>query len=312
MSDLLDLSRTDAQTFVRTAGTDNAKLADAAGLFIARKLRERSFARQIQTPKPVHARELTRSAQGHDQLVFIDEKEVNVGPAYAINMKAWGQGQYISVERYEIPIYEITTDEYSKRELELLAIQQPVTKILEENLVRQIEETEDSIWLAASDDAAANSGNLVSFSTGAGGNLTKGALNVGMNLIEKHRLLCKTVLLSKITYNSLFLLSYQELGNLVGEVTVEGYTYYNFGGLKIITSIKDEMFRHPTLTLASGEPARMVYFYAEEKALGRFLVLDTTKFGVRRVYNLISCMGWEAIGMAIANTNAVARVTLID
>ena len=308
-----DLNRTDAETFIRSAqGPDNVKLADAAGLFIARKLRERSFARQVLTPKPVTARELKPSTNNHDQLVFIDEKEINVGPAYAINFKAWANGKYISIERYEIPIFEISTDEWSKREIELLAIQQPVTKILEENLVRQIEETEDGFFLAAADSAASIAGNVVSYSTGAGGALTKGAIKVGMNLIERNRLLCRTVLMSKLTYNDFYTMTYQDIGNLAEEVTVEGYKYYNVGGLKMIVSIKDDLFLHPSLLLASGDKAHMVYFFAEEKALGRFLVLDTTKFGVRRIYSLLNCMAWEAIGMAIANAPACARVTLID
>jgi hypothetical protein len=308
-----DLNRTDAETFIRSAqGPDSVKLADAAGLFIARKLRERSFARQVLTPKPVTARELRPSPQNHDQLVFIDEKEINVGPAYAINFKAWANGKYISVERYEIPIFEISTDEWSKREIELLAIQQPVTKILEENLVRQIEETEDGFFLAAADSAAGVSGNIVSYSTGAGGSLTKGAIKIGMNLIERNQLICRTVLMSKLTYNDFYTMTYQDIGNLAEEVTVEGYKYYNVGGLKMIVSIKDSLFLHPSLVLASGDKAHMVYFFAEEKALGRFLVLDTTKFGVRRIYSLLSCMAWEAIGMAIANAPAVSRVTLID
>jgi hypothetical protein len=108
-------------------------------------------------------------------------------------------------------------------------------------------------------------------------------------------------------------MTYQDLGSdLLKEVTVEGYRYYNFLGLKLIVSIKDNLFQHPSQTLANGDKARMVYFFAEEKALGRFLVLDATKFGVRRVFNSLEWMAWEFIGIGLGNTNAVARVTLLD
>jgi hypothetical protein len=309
----LDLFKTDTETFVKEiSGPDNQKVAEAAGLFIAQKLRERAFSRQIITPRQVTRYDLQVS-EYHDQLVMVDEKEVNVSPAKAINFKAEPDGRYITTPRYTIPIFEIGSEIYSKKEIEFLATVQPLTKLIEENTVREIEEVEDSYFLQYTDAAAATAGNLVSYSTGAGGALTKGALKAGMNLIDSKRLLAKTVLMSKVTFNDFLTMTFQDLGsNLLNEVTVEGYTYYQFGGLKLIVSIKDELFRHPTLTLASGDAARMVYFFAEEKALGRFLVLDQCKFGVRRVFNLVEFCAWEYIGMAIANTYAVARVTLID
>src|ERR1019366_5383774 len=72
----LDLFKADTETFVKELGGPNqAKMADAAGLFIALKLRERSFAMQVITPRQVTRYDLQVSVD-HDQLVFIDEKEV--------------------------------------------------------------------------------------------------------------------------------------------------------------------------------------------------------------------------------------------
>jgi hypothetical protein len=309
----LDLFKADSETFVREiSGPNSTKVAEAAGLFIAQKLRERSFARQIITPRQVTRYDLQVSV-AHDQLVFIDEKEVPTAPAKAINFKAEPDGNYITTPRYEIDIFEIASDLYAKKEIELLASTQPVVKILEENTVREIEETEDGYFLQYSDAAAATSGNLITYSTGAGGTLTKGALKAGKNLIDSKRLLARTVLLSLVTFNDFLTMTYQDLGSdLLKEVTVEGYRYYNFGGLKLIVSIKDSLFQHPTLILASGDHARMVYFFAEEKALGRFLVLDSTKFGVRKVFTTIEWQAWEYIGIGIGNANGIARVTLLD
>jgi hypothetical protein len=115
----LDLFKQDCETFIREcAGPNNAKVSEAAGLFIAQKLRERSFARQIITPRIVSRMDL-QVATDHDQLVFIDEKEVNVGPAKAINFKAEPDGNYVTTPRYQIPIFEIASDIYAKKEIEL-------------------------------------------------------------------------------------------------------------------------------------------------------------------------------------------------
>lgn len=309
----LDLFKADTETFIKElGGPQEQKVSEAAGLFIAQKLRERSFARQIISPRQVTRYDLQVSTD-HDQLVFIDEKEVDVSPAKAINFRAEPDGKYIETPRYEIPIFEIASDIYSKKEVELLASTQPVTKVIEENVVREIEEVEDSYFLQYADAAAAAASNLVSYSTGAGGTLTKGALKALINLIDSKRLLCKTVLMSKVTFNDFLTMTYQDLGSdLLKEITVEGYRYYNFGGMKLIVSIKDELFQHPTATLASTQKARMIYGFAEEKALGRFLVLDRTKFGVRKIFTTIEFMGWEYIGIGFGNNSAIARVTLLD
>ena len=309
----LDIFKADTETFIKELGGPNqSKVAEAAGLFIAQKLRERSFARQVLTPRQITRYDVQVSTE-HDQLIFIDEKEVNVSPAKAINFKAEPDAKYITTPRYAIPIFEIASDLYAKKEIELLASTQPVTKVIEENVVREIEEVEDSYFLQYADAAAAQAGNLITFATGAGGALTKGALKAGMNQIDSRRLLARTVLLSKVTFNDFITMTFQDLGSdLLKEVTVEGYKYYNFGGLKLIVSIKDELFLHPTLVLASGDRARMIYFFADEKALGRFLVLDQTKFGVRKVFNTIEFMGWEYIGIGFGNNVSIARVTLLD
>ena len=309
----LDLFKADTDVFIRElGGPDQHKIAEAAGMFIAEKLRERSFARQVLTPRQVTRYDLQVS-ENHDQLIFIDEKEVDVGPAKAINFKAEPDGNYITTPRYSIPIFEIASDIYAKKEIELLASTQPVTRVIEENIVREIEEVEDTFFLQYSDAAAAEAGNLITYATGAGGALTKGALKAGMNLVDSKRLIARTILMAKVTFNDFITMTYQDLGSdLLKEITVEGYKYYNFGGLKLLVSIKDELFRHPTEVLASGDAARMVYFYADEKALGRFLVLDQSKFGVRKVFNTIEFQGWEYVGIGFGNSNGIARVTLLD
>jgi hypothetical protein len=299
----LDMFKNDTTAFVKELnGPNQQKVAEAAGLFIAEKLRERSFARQILTPRTVTRYDLKNSVY-NDQLVFIDEKEVNVGPATAINFKAEPDNQYITTPRYEIPIFEISSDLFSKKEIELLASTQPVTKVIEENVVREIEATEDSFFLQYSDAAATASGNTLTVN-GTAQKLTKTATKSLINLIESKRLRCSTILMPVTTFNDILEYDFQDLGSdLLKEVTVDGYKYYNWAGRKLIVSIKTDMFVD-----GSGNPT--IYGFADEKALGRFLVLDSTKFGVRKVFQTIEFQGWEYIGIGIGNNNSIARVSL--
>lgn len=311
----LDIFKNDNAAFVKEIGGPNAaKVAEAAGLYIAEKLRERSFARQILTPRVVTRYDLKNSEE-HDQLVFIDEKEINVGPAKAISFKAEPDGKYITTPRYQIPIFEISSDLYAKKEIELLASTQPVTKVLEEVVVREIEEVEDGFFLKYAAAAAANAGNDVVVNQGAavGTRLTKTATKTLINLIETKRLRCSTILMSVSMFNDILDMEWEQLGSdLLKEVTVDGYKYYNWAGRKLIVSIKEELFKSTTVAPngGPGSGAPQIYAFAEEKALGRFLVLDSTKFGVRKVFNVIEMMGWEYIGIGIGNDKACARITI--
>jgi hypothetical protein len=299
----LDMFKNDTTAFVKELnGPNQQKVAEAAGLFIAQLLRERSFARQILTPRTVTRYDLKNSIY-NDQLVFIDEKEVNVSPAQAINFKAEPDNVYITTPRYEIPIFEISSDLFSKKEIELLASTQPVTKVIEENVVREIEATEDSFFLQYADAAATAAGNTLTVN-GTAQKLTKTATKSLINLIESKRLRCSTILMPVTTFNDILEYDFQDLGSdLLKEVTVDGYKYYNWAGRKLIVSIKTDMFVD-----GSGNPT--IYGFADEKALGRFLVLDSTKFGVRKVFQTIEFCAWEYIGIGLGNNSAVARVSL--
>lgn len=308
-----DIFQADAESYVHEATNgDTVKVADKTGIYIADKLRERAFSRQILTPRAVNRYDLQVS-EHHDQLIFIGEKEVPTAPAKAINFRGEPDASYVETPRFNIPITEIASRVFNKKEVELIASHQPVLKIIEENTVREIEAVEDGFFLQYADAAAYAVGNLVSYSTGAGGALTKGAIKAGIGRIHRNQLRTQRILMSHVTYDDFLTMTYDELGSsLLGEVTVEGYTYKTFGGYMLIVSIKDEMFRHPTEMLANGDNARMVYFFAEEKALGYFITLDNVKFGVRRVFNKISMMAWEYIGIGFGNAKGIARVTLLD
>lgn len=311
----LDIFKNDNAAFVKELSGPNAtKVAEAAGLYIAEKLRERSFARQILTPRTVTRYDLKNSTE-HDQLVFIDEKEINVGPAKAINFKAEPDGKYITTPRYEIPIFEISSDLWAKKEIELLASTQPVTKVLEEIIVREIEEVEDGRFLQYAAASAASAGNDIQVIQGVtvGAKLTKTATKTLINLIETKRLKCSTILMSVAMFNDIIDMEWEQLGSdLLKEVTVDGYKYYNWAGRKLIVSIKDELFRSTTLKPdgTGGTGAPVIYGFADEKALGRFLVMDSTKFGVRKVFNTIECQAWEYVGLGIGNDKACARITI--
>jgi hypothetical protein len=137
-----DLLKADGTAFIKElSGPESQKLASDAGLFVAQKLRERAFSRQILTPTSVGAYDLqVETIKGVDQMYYVHEKEVNVAPAAAINFKGEPDNEYIVGERYRIYIFEIASRLFQKKEIELLAYRQPIIKLIEDNTVREIEE----------------------------------------------------------------------------------------------------------------------------------------------------------------------------
>jgi hypothetical protein len=319
--DTLDIFRNGMSAFIQSiGGPEEHKVAEQAGLYIAERLRERGIARQIITPRPVTRADL-RNSKEHDQLVFIDEKEVRIGKAMPLNFKAEPDGRYIEVERYEIPIQEVASEDYKKKEIELLASTQPVTKIIEENLVKEIEAQEDHTWFTYTRTAADAAGNGLEVKQGStvGARMTKTSLKLLINLIESKQLRCATFVMHVLQWNDLLDAEYETLGSdLLKMITVEGYMYGTLLGRKVIVSIKQDnttqtFFKHPSLKLNDGTTAcPVIYGYADEKALGRFLQLEQLKFGVAKKFSTIEMRCWEYVGMAVGNINGCAYIALSD
>jgi len=121
------------------------KLAQAAGAFIRQKLREVSFARKILPPVSVTKADCQRSVN-HDVLVKIVDIEPD-SRAMPLDFRAQPDGRWIQGERYEIPFSSIGSEEFKKSEQELLAYEMPITKIIEENAVKDIQKIEDQRFL---------------------------------------------------------------------------------------------------------------------------------------------------------------------
>ena len=117
------------------------KVAEVTGLYIQEKLRENSFARQILPPQTVTVAELTRN-ETDESLVYIDDLEPD-SIAMRINMRGEPDKTYIQGKRYSIRMETITSDRFQKTEQELRSYRMPLTKVIEQNTVKDIQEQMD-------------------------------------------------------------------------------------------------------------------------------------------------------------------------
>jgi hypothetical protein len=127
-------------------GTDvMEKLGEATGLYIQDKLRENSFARKILSPQTVTAAELTRN-ETDEGLSYIDDIEPN-SVAMAVNWRGEPNKTYVEGKRYKINLSTISSERIQKSEQELRSYKMPLVKVIEQNIVKDIQEQVDARFM---------------------------------------------------------------------------------------------------------------------------------------------------------------------
>ena len=94
----------------------------------------------------------------------------------------------------------------------------------------------------------------------------------------------------------------EDFGDTVqGKVVIDGYNYDRIMGRAVVRTIKTDIL-----------PTGNIYGFTSPEFLGKFLVLNNTKFYIDKQANMISFQCWEDIGMGIGNINSIARLKLYN
>lgn len=306
------------------------KIAEFGGAYVRDRLREVSFARKILPPQPVQRTECQRSVN-HDTLVKIVDIEPN-SKAMAMGFRGQPTARFIRGSRYEIPFFTVSSEKFEKTEQELLAYEMPITKIIEENSVKDIQSVEDRMFIIFTEAAVqgmqldangnvatklnaatVNAGTVLVSSVVKGeGALTSGATDFAVHpilkpdfiklkkLLHRKHLRAERVLITEPDYDDISAWTIQDVGmQIAGETSTEGWKASTVVGLKIIRTIKTEILREGN-----------VYCFTAPEFFGRFYVLNQTKFYIDKIANLITWQSWEDIAMGIGNISAVVKLEL--
>lgn len=272
------------------------KAAQAGGAFVREKLRETSFARSIIQPEYITKADCQRSVH-HDLLVKIVDIEPDSSAA-AVNFKGQAFERYVQGKRYEIPFFKVESDEFSKSEGELLAYDYPVTKVIEENSVKDIQKIEDSKFIEFTDAVIAQNGKDVAPAE-AGPATTKNLTKL-FKAIDTDELAVGCVLMNKADWDDFMTQRADVIGSqLASEIVVNGYKYNTILGHKLIVTIK-----------ASIVPAGTIYVFTDPKYLGNFYILNDTKFYIEKRADIVSWKTWEYVAMGYGNLRGAAKMTL--
>jgi hypothetical protein len=263
-------------------------------------------------------------------------KIVDIEPksrAMAIDFRGSPTTRFIRGERAEAAFFTITSEIFQKTEQELLAYEMPITKIIEENSVKDIQEIEDREFLlhieaavqalqteanggtsTALNNTTVVAGTVVEFSirkgtlaraAGAGDDATVRPIQRPdivelFKLLDGNRLRAERLLMTEFDYDDILQWTVDDTGDRIqSETTVDGYKYNTLLGRAYIRTVKTDILR----------PGN-VYVFTRPEFLGKFYILNNTKFYIDKVANLISWQAWEDISMMIANIASVRKTEL--
>jgi len=305
------------------------KLAQLGGSYIRDKLREVSFVRKILPPEQVTRNDCQRSTK-HDTLVKIVDVEPK-SRAMVLNFRGKPSANFIRGPRAEVGFFTISSEIFQKTEQELLAYEMPLTKIIEENSVKDIQEIEDREFvlhieaavqaLQAEANSAASAptlnasaiGSVVEFSVRKG-QLARVASTddatvrpvqrqdfvEGFKLLDGNRLRAERGLVTEVDFDDVLSWTVEDQGDRIqSETTVDGYKYNTLLGRPYIRTIKTDILR----------PGN-IYFFTSPEFFGKFYVLNQTKFYIDKVANKITFQAWEDIGMSVINIASVRKIEL--
>jgi hypothetical protein len=320
------------ELFTQKLGSSEGKekMAEYGGSYIRDRLREVSYARKVVPPEQVTRSDCQRSVN-HDTLVKI----VDVEPqSRALTMTFRGQptARFIRGPKAEVGFYTISSEVFQKTEQELLAYEMPITKIIEENSVKDIQEVEDREFTVFTEAAVqalqvvANggvatplnastiqAGGVVEFSVRKGELARTATTNDAtirpiqrpdlinlFKLLDGNRLRSERLLMTEVDWDDILQWTVEDFGDrLQSETAVDGFKYNTLFGRSYIRTVKTDILR-----------AGNVYVFTKPEFFGKFYVLNNTKFYIDKIANVITFQAWEDIGMAVINIAAVRKLEL--
>jgi len=110
------------------------------------------------------------------------------------------------------------------------------------------------------------------------------------------------LLMHEATYMDVLAWSTGDAGyKIVDEIVVGGYKYNTFSGYTFVTTIRDNELLMPPKT---------IYIFPEERFMGKFLILQQTKFWMKKEVQFISMQAWETVGAGFGNILGIGCVVL--
>jgi len=308
------------------------KMASLSGKIIYDRLREVSFARPILDAQPIGPEDcqISENSDTFTRVEFIEPQS----RAMSMNFRGDATTRELRADRALMSFYTVASEVFTKTDQELQIYRSiPVSQMVEQNTLKDMQELQDHGFLRHCEMAVqsmqqeANGGVVTTLNATAlqgasppvefaivKGEYARNAANdngtvyplqrpdliSARKLLSANRLEGAVALITRPDMDSVDAWTLEDFGSqITGETAVGGYKRNTLGGLKVIVSAKTDILR----------PGN-VYLFTAPQFLGRFYILNKTKFYVDKRFNRISWQAWEDLGMLLMNVNAVKKLEL--
>lgn len=306
------------------------KIADKGQTWIRDKLKEVRFSSKIIPLGTATVDQCQVStAEGDDTLVKI----VPIAPktlAMSVTFRGQPTARLISSRRVAMAFAKVSSELLFKPEIELLAYEKmgiPITKIMEENTVLDIEKVEDrtmivhleagiqALQAAQNGVGAAPALNAtilqapappIEWSVFKGELARNAAVDTSVPLpiqvpdiidlqrmIDGREMTASKILITQPDFDYVAGITIEDLGSVLkGETFKHGYKHPDLIGTPYVRTIKTDVLR----------PGN-VYVFAAHDFVGKFDRLTELKFYIDKDVDVIKWQAWEHVGMVLVNVN---------
>ena len=220
--------------------------------------------------------------------------------SYALRLTSRGEptGEYIQGDKWIVPFQKYASPEWEKNEQELRNIRIPITDIIRQNVVLDMQEEEDLDFKNKLNAAIEISENEYVTTNDA---FYKDDLTKLFNMIDHNRLKSHTIIMARPTLNDIYGWDYSEVGGLVTDAVENGVDDSRIGGKRLITTSNTDVIK-------PGE----IYVLTAPEFLGESFDLHDPKFWMKKDKDMISMSSWYYNGFNIGNYKSVGRMVLAD
>jgi len=282
--------------FVRKV-EDNVKEASAqVTSYVRDYVRQHSFARKIFTPQNVDASMLDPSVDNDTPRIIVEEETESY--ATFVPFASTSDRKYIRMPRTSCPFGKITSDKWRKNKWELMTYKSDIVKILQDNSVFDMADTEDTYFYDTILDIVTTfPAQSIAAGTAA---LSKAGLVAGLKALLSKKLNIGKILLTKELFVDLLLFDAVDVGDGVAERLydegVESQT--KLWGYDAITTIKSDIL-----------PANEMWIFAPEEYLGKYFLLEDATVHIKQEADMIEFYAYSVLGVTFVNVGGVIRVT---
>lgn len=267
------------------------KLSALSDTYLRTHLREASVYWQIQPPKTIDASSLDR-ATDVDTLVKIESLEPD-SSAFTMNFRGRAPYKYIKESRYAVPFYKVASNRYRKEEIEFLASRAPLSKIIEENTLLDMQEAIDDVGFAAYRDIVDYSTMKIQ-DTASTQLSTQFIVQMAKRMVaERRRMSC--LALSEVLWMDILAWGSEEAGHQwVSLKTEKGVDTDKLLKWRCITTIKNNIIK-----------ANELWGFTEPRFLGHSYLLENSKFWINKNGSLIEMEAYLYVGGGVGNAYSI-------